>query len=136
MTGNLSVLATLPENRETLPLPKGASIELRALSMDDLAALVRDHAPAIADAVRTFRGDQVAAILTIAGAVPAVVAHVVALAAGEPDAVATARRLPLGIIHRALCIIDRLTFGASGDRQPMSDVFGPLLRQFAPHVVH
>lgn len=130
----IPTLSTLAVEYEAVTLSDGAVISVRALTLDDVATLFRDHAPAVAMSLRSFRAEPGPALLSLLEIVPGAVAQLIAVAADAPDQIETARRLPLGAVMRVLTTIDRLTFGPSGERRPFADILGPLLKQHVPAV--
>lgn len=134
MTGAFSALSNFAQDREDVPLPGGAVLSVRALTVGDIADLLRVHALDLVDPLRNFRADPFGAISALVDAGPRVVAHIIALAADAPGAIEAARRLPIGAALKVLFAVDRLTFGASGERQSFADMLGPILGQHFPAV--
>lgn len=128
-------LAGYKSPSRTVSLGGGQSCEVRGLSFDDFAALLRTHLPdleAIFDLFTNIEGvsrdqfDNVAA--TLIAQAPGLVANVIALAAGEGDA-SDAERLPGPIQLNLLNEIGDLTFTEAGGVKKFMEMIAALLKQ-------
>lgn len=106
---------------------KGGQFEVRGITLDDLAILLRDHMDDL-DALVNILGnamksgisqDTAVALATqhalaLVREAPGLVARAIAQQADEPDLVENARRLPMHVQVSALEDIARLTFEEAG----------------------
>lgn len=97
-------------------------VTLRGITADDLTGLVQRHGALIET---WFEGDP-DPMHTINKA-PALVADMIACAAGDPNAIETAAKMPLGVQIRALTAVFQLTF----DEIDMGNVFRLFVQTFA-----
>ena len=80
-------------------------ITLRGLNVDDLSGLIQRHGALI----ETWFEGEIDPMLTVTHA-PALVADMIACAAGQPDAVDKAAQMPIGLQARAIAEVFKLTF--------------------------
>lgn len=106
---------------------KGGQFEVRGITLDDLAILLRDHLDDL-DAIVNILGtsmkngvsqDTMVAVATqhalaLVREAPGLVARTIAQQSDEPDAVENARKLPPSVQVDALEAIARLTFEEAG----------------------
>lgn len=83
----------------------GGEINLRGLNVDDLSGLIYRHGGLI----ETWFEGEVDMVQTVAKA-PALVADMIACAAGQPEAIDKAAQMPVGLQVRAISEVFRLTF--------------------------
>lgn len=88
----------------TLETPTG-NITLRGINAEDLTGLIQRHGALIET---WFEGD-VDPMQTFNKA-PALVADMIACAAGDPGAIDTAAKMPIGLQIRAITAVFKLTF--------------------------
>lgn len=116
--------------RTSIRLNEKASVDVRALSLDDVSFLVRIHQEDIEALVSMFQAkvgakkgnvdpSKVSALVEQAGdkmissflqQFPLLAANIIAVASDEPGAWATARKLPVPVQIDALLAVARLTF--------------------------
>ncbi len=98
---------------------RGGAFTVRGLSTDDLALLVHAHLESMEIVLAIVRdmqngpvaGDPLARLmLLLAQEAPAMVSHIIAVAAGEPDAADIVRKFPFPVAVDALMKVGRLTF--------------------------
>ncbi|PZR90340.1 MAG: hypothetical protein DI537_19180 [Stutzerimonas stutzeri] len=102
----------------------GGEISVRGLSVPDLSILVQTHRDTAKELYERFTGIRKEDAITIehAGTIaselittaPAIVAHVIALAADVPDQFEEVVHLPIDVQAKALEDIARLTFAMEG----------------------
>lgn len=114
---------------------KGGQVEVRGITFDDLAILMRNHLDDVDNLVKIFNRPG----LTAESAVPAILqnciglvreapgltAQLIALAADEPENVAEARSLGMAIQVKVIRAIADLTFEeAGGPKKFLESLFG------------
>lgn len=123
-----------PEQR-TIELARGNSFQVKGLSLNDIAVLIREHFPDLdAIAVLIDHGieqvsrDQVQSFATmLVSQAPGLVANMISLAAGEGDA-SDAEKLPAPVQVRALVEIGELTFAEVGGIKKGWEMIATLLK--------
>lgn len=122
---------------------KGGSVFVRGLSLDDLTVLMRNHLSDIDNLMEIYRRDvrdelAVAAAIqygvSLAREAPGLVAHVISLAADEPDQVDRARALPLPIQVEILKHVGRLTFEEVGGAKKFFESLQILIASIRPAI--
>lgn len=123
-----------PEHR-TVALSNGNSFDVRGLSLNDVAVLIRTHFPDLDalfdlfEGVENMEAEQMKGLaLTLLTNAPGFVANVIALAAGEGDA-SDAERLPAPVQLQALFDIGELTFSEVGGVKKSLETITALLTQ-------
>jgi hypothetical protein len=115
-------LADYQPQRQTIPF-KGGSFEVKGLSLDDVAVLMKHHLTDLDELFELYAKNvnpEMAVAVTAQYAVslvreaPGLVAQIIALAAEEPDMVPMARKLSMPIQVEALKTIATLTFDDAG----------------------
>lgn len=115
-------LADYQPARTTVPF-KGGSFDVRGLSADDLGVLLKHHLPdldklfelyaeGVDERMAVFGTAQYA--IKLVQEAPGLTAHVIALAADEPERVDQARRLSIPTQVEAIKTIVHLTFDEAG----------------------
>ncbi|MCB1865173.1 MAG: hypothetical protein KDG50_07055 [Chromatiales bacterium] len=99
----------------------GGSFEVRGISLEDLAVLVRTHLPDLETLFQLFEraeeidgGDLDSLAAAVFREAPGFVANVIALAAGEPDEAPTAQLLPFPVQVQVIKDVAELTFSEVG----------------------
>lgn len=128
---------------ETLTVTaKKVSFEVRGLSFIDMSSLLRTHMDDLESLFTMYENEAnnisfgnaaMARYMTrlIADA-PGLVAHIIALAADEPEMVNNARRLPLLVQVDALKKIGTLTFEEAGGAKKLFDQVMNLVKEMTP----
>lgn len=120
---------------------KGGSFQVKGLSLDDVTVLMRHYLTDIDHLIELYAKDvdpklSVAATaqyaITLVREAPTLVAHVIALAAEEPDQIDMARRLPIPVQVEALKAIGRLTFEEAGGAKKFFESLTELLTRVRP----
>lgn len=123
-----------PEQR-TIALARGNSFQVKGLSLNDIAVLIREHFPDL-DAITVLfehgieqvSRDQVESFaMMLVSHAPGLVANMIALAAGEGDA-SDAEKLPAPIQVRTLVEIGELTFMEVGGIKKGWEMIATLLK--------
>lgn len=103
---------------EEITLPGGVKFAVRGLSLEDVTLLLSSHGPAMEDFFRRYSGDVQANAMqvgmSLVAQAPALVAHIIAIAADEPEMADRVRKFPLTMQQATLEKIAKLTFDASG----------------------
>jgi hypothetical protein len=109
----------LPETK--IEIPGGGSLAVRGLSLSDIIVLVQSYEPAMRELYEKFSKQEAGAELDWAvlgreamSAAPSLAATVIALGAGEPDAVDVALTLPAPVQIECLEAIGVHTIETSG----------------------
>lgn len=133
-------LADYQPERVTIEF-KGGSFSVKGLSLDDVTVLMRHYLDDLDEILAIYARDvdpqkTVAATAQYAVALvreaPALVAHVIALAAEEPDRIEQARRLPIPVQVEALKEIGRLTFEEAGGAKKFFESLAELAMKVRP----
>lgn len=104
-----------------LKIGKG-TLQVRALTLEDVSTLVRLHAPDMQEMYAMFSeavsaGDDrttVAVIMDLVRRAPGLVANIIAIAVGEDNAAELAQRLPASVQIQVLQKVGELTFDDYG----------------------
>lgn len=124
----------VPETRQ-IPLGNTA-FEVRGLTLEDMAILIRTHLPhleAVVDLIK--HNDKIEPsnvqdlIASMVSQAPGLAANIIALAAGETNAQATAARLPALKQIEALQGVFELTFSEVGSVKKVFDLLLGLMKQ-------
>ena len=133
-------LADYQPMRVDVPV-KGTSISVRGLSLDDVAILMNTYLRDIDALFRLYEDEvdeasKVAAMaqfaIVLCREAPALVGHLIALSADEPNMVDRARRLSLPAQVDLLKAIFEMTFEEAGGARKFCESLGMLLRTLAP----
>jgi hypothetical protein len=123
-----------PETRE-IQIGRGQSVEIRGLSLNHLAVLIREHFPDLDGIVEMFQGGAnfekasiEAVVLAIVSQAPGLAANLIALAAGEGDA-SDAEKLPGPVQVKILSAIGELTFTEVGGVGKAMEMLAALLKR-------
>lgn len=120
---------------------KGGSFQVKGLSLDDVAVLMKHHLDDLDNLLELYARDVSNEFVVSATAqyavslireAPALVANVIALAAEEPDRVDNARRLPIPVQVEALKAIGALTFEESGGAKKFFESLRDLVMRVRP----
>lgn len=123
---------------ETISIGRKQSITVRALGLDDVAVLIKDH---LSDLDNLFDLYEQSAEQSLASArfiialtreAPALVGTAIALACDEPHAVDNARRLSIPTQVSALKAILKLTFEEAGGVKNFVESLTEMLKTLAP----
>lgn len=99
--------------RRIYTLPGGATVEVRGLAPDDIAACLLEspeESKQVVDEMAEAGNDGASALVSLIPRFPALVARVIAMCADEPDSVDFARRLPLPTQVEIILGIYEMTF--------------------------
>lgn len=116
---------------------KGGQFEVRGITLDDLAILLKNHLNDIENLVDMFQKepDHEAAVasllkhsITLIREAPGLVANLIALASDEPDAVDNARSLSMPIQVKAIQSIAQLSFEEAGGPKKFVESLWMLLK--------
>jgi hypothetical protein len=133
-------LAAYEPQRRTIPL-RGGSVDVRGIGLDDVAVLMNLYLRDIDALFNLYdenvdEGSKMAAMaqfaIVLCREAPALVGHLIALAADEPDQIDKARRLSLPAQVEILKAIFELTFEEAGGSRKFFESLGMLLRTLAP----
>jgi hypothetical protein len=123
-----------PETRE-VQIGKGQSVEIRGLSLNHLAVLIREHFPDLDGIVEMFQGkvsfekaSVESVVLAIVSQAPGFAANLIALAAGEGDA-SDAEKIPGPVQLKILSAIGELTFTEVGGVGKAMEMLAALLKR-------
>lgn len=110
------------------------SFEVRGISLNDVAVLIREHFPdldAVSELFTDFgsvsTADMQPLVVAVVSQMPGLAANVIALSAGEGDA-SDAERLPASVQMQALLDIGELTFTDVGGVGKAWETVAALLR--------
>jgi len=99
-------------------LPDGSTFAVRGLSLQDITLLVAEYGPTMEQFFQKYSGNPnipaLAVGMELIREAPMLVAHLIALAADEPDAKVSVLRFPLTVQQEGLERIIELTFDANG----------------------
>jgi len=133
-------LADYQPMRTDVPV-RGTSVSVRGLALDDVAVLMNLYLSDIDALFRLYdeevdQASKVAAMaqfaIVLCREAPALVGHLIALAADEPDMIDKARRLSLPAQVDVLKAVFRMTFEEAGGARKFCESLGELLRTLAP----
>jgi hypothetical protein len=120
---------------------RGGSVEVRGLSLDDIAVLMNLYLKDI-DALFGLYDESRAAdervaemarfAVVLVREAPALVGHAIALAADEPDQIDKARKMPLPVQVEVVKSILELTFEEAGGARKFFESLGSLLQTLVP----
>lgn len=116
-------------------------MRVRGLSLDDVAVLLNEYMPdvdtlfelydvGVNDSTKVAATAQFA--IKLAQQAPALVSHLIALAADEPAATAAIRRMPMTVHVEALKAVALLTFEEAGGARKFFESLKMLLAGIAP----
>lgn len=120
---------------------KGGSVAVRGLSLDDVSLLIKNHLDDLDQILAMYKSnvtpDIQAAVMaeyavTLVREAPGMVAHIISLAADEPDAVENARRLPMPTQIELLKAIGHLTFEEVGGIKKFAESLAQLATRMTP----
>lgn len=133
-------LADYQPMRKDVPV-RGTSVSVRGLGLDDVAVLMNLYLSDIDALFRLYddevdESNRVAAMaqfaIVLCREAPALVGHMIALAADEPDQIEKARKLSLPAQVDILKTIFELTFEEAGGARKFFESLAMLLRTLAP----
>lgn len=134
-------LADYEPVREVVTLPRGGSMHVRGLSLEDFATLFRAHLTDLEAVVHIFAQNQTPETagqqvikhgIGIVRDAPALATTLIALAIDEPDHCEKVRKLPLAVQMMAIEKIAKLTFEEAGGPKKFVEGLASLLQGLAP----